>query len=97
MYTERLQCDKDLALKLAALALQEIRGDYTTDESALKILQKHNLLAPGTPPNSYQEVITGNFITHVKCIPSKEMFLVGIYFGGEKKVLQIFLFISSVV
>lgn len=57
VYTERLQCDKDLALKLAALALQEIRGDYTTDESALKILQKHNLLAPGTPPNSYQEVL----------------------------------------
>ena len=56
MYNERLQCEKDLSYKLAALALQEIRGDYTTEEAAMKTLTKYNLLSPGAPSSSYLEV-----------------------------------------
>lgn len=56
VYNERLQCEKDLAYKLAALALQEIRGDFTTEEAAMKTLTKYNLLSPGAPSSSYLEV-----------------------------------------
>ncbi|KAL5259367.1 hypothetical protein ACHWQZ_G009721 [Mnemiopsis leidyi] len=57
VYNERLQCEKDLAYKLAALALQEIRGDFTTEEAAMKTLTKYNLLSPGAPSSSYLEVL----------------------------------------
>ena len=56
VYYERLQCDKDLSYKLAALALQEIRGDYTTEEAAMKTLTKYNLLSPGASSAAYLEV-----------------------------------------
>ena len=45
IYTEKLECNCDLMFKLAALGLQEILGDYTYDDAAIKILKKSNLVS----------------------------------------------------